>query len=49
VPFFREVEPLIRAVLEEGAQRRLPAGIDERIRHERQAFGRELNALIQQL
>lgn len=49
VPFFQEVEPLVEAVLDGQAVPALAAGAAQRIHDERQAFGKQLNALIQQL
>lgn len=49
VPFFQEVEPLVEAVLDEQAALVTPAKAVQRIHEERQAFGKQLNALIQKL
>lgn len=49
VPFFQEVEPLVEAVLDGQADLAPPAKAAQRIHDERQAFGKQLNSLIQKL
>ncbi|AMD00100.1 hypothetical protein LOKO_01023 [Halomonas chromatireducens] len=49
VPFFQDVEPLVEAVLDGPAALAPPAAPAQRIHDERQAFGKQLKALIQQL
>ncbi|SEM13920.1 glycosyltransferase [Halomonas daqiaonensis] len=49
IAYCLEVEPLVKAVLAHDPASHPPYDVMERIRHERQHFGQQLNRLIQQL